>query len=471
MQREHRVQSGTDVCHFKTCPRDSFWIPMKTIALFLLILLFIPCIFAQGIEGLYLSDTGERIVISGNKLYYMAKDKFPLQWWEKDTLAVCDVRMVDETLLEINSVSSNNTAPSVEYLSEERNDDSVRVHFIMPYSWDDLVVSVHTDYSTLAYRNVNHANDVIVPRCKKLQCSIRPTVRIAEHEKDKTYGQLFYEPFFLPEGYLELDKKSNRVDIKLPEVDNYFFSRYFVNHEYIYKEEDCLHWKGKIFKKNGDRNHHTSPLLTQGKTKNIDGVYVGQYGDRIEITNGHFCLIAKDSPHFPQYSDNTLAMCDVRRIDDHIIEISNKQLHEEYEKGIKASCIGSANGLSIPVDSILVHFNSPYHSVTPLKICIYTESDTITCDKNHEAYIPVSAKLFRCSVSPMWYRSFSIYNTYDGSLYYSSPTFDVKPSTRKIEVSMPALDDAFFERYYITSEYLYIKGHSIYWRGEKYKKK
>lgn len=437
--------------------------------LVLLMGLFALCSFAHGIDGQYQNNTGEKIVISGNRLFYIARNEASLQWWEKDTLAVCEVKKVDESLLEVNSVSFSNTTPSVEYLHEERDDDSVKVHFIMPYSWGDLEISVYVDYSTLAYKNANHTNDVIVPKCRRLHCCIRPTTRIAEHEKNKVYGKIYYEPFFMPEGYLEADPESNKIDVRLPELDNYFFSRYYVNHEYIYQEEDCLHWRGKTFKKTGDGNGYASPIQTLRETKDIEGVYVGQYSDKIEIADAHFFLIDKDSPHFPQYSDDTLVVCDVRRITDHIVEISNKQQFEEYEKRIQISCIDSENGRPIPSDSILVHFNYPYNSVPPLKICIYTESDTITCNRNHEVCIPVSARSFRCSVSPMWYRSFSVYNTYDGCLSYSSPIFDVKPSTRKIEVNMPSLDDAFFERYYITSEYLHIKGGSIYWRGEEYK--
>lgn len=443
---------------------------MKNIVFLLLVVLYAPHSLAQGIEGQYKNDAGERIVVSGNRLYYIARDKYPLQWWEKDTLAVCAVRRVGKSLLEVKSLCPVDIIPQVEYLHEERSDDSIRVHFIIPYGWDDLEISVYEDYTTPTYKNVNHNNDVMVPKCKKLLCSMRPTERIAEHERGKIYGRVGYEPFFMPDGQLELDHRSNRVDVRLPEVDSYYFSRYHVNHDYIYQKEGCLYWKGKVFKKTDESNNLVYPLPTQSGAKDVDGVFIGQDGDRIEIADGHFRLIAKERPHFTLYSNDTLAVCDARRIDNHVIEISNRQMMEDSEKAIKVLCSDADSGRFVPADSIFVHFDYPYKGMVPLEISIFTESDTIKCNRNHDACIPVTVKSFKCSVRPEWYRSFSLNNTYEGCLYYSSPVFEVRPSTRRIEVSMPALDDAFFERYYITSEYLYVKGRSIYWRGKRYKK-
>ena len=86
---------------------------MKKIVLLLLIVLFGPCSYAQGVDGQYLDDIGERLVIIDNKMYCIARNELPLQWWERDTLAVCEIKKVGASLLEVNSVSSPSFADTL----------------------------------------------------------------------------------------------------------------------------------------------------------------------------------------------------------------------------------------------------------------------------------------------------------------------------------------------------------------------
>ena len=212
------------------------------------------------------------------------------------------------------------------------------------------------------------------------------------------------------------------------------------------------------------------PILVFGKQRSIDGVYVGKdSGDTIEISNGTFYLKAFKNNHLSLYYSYTLATCDIKRMDNHIIEISNQQLFNKYEEDVKISFINNES-TSIIDDSILVKFDIPYNHTIPLLISIYTESDTITCGNAREAYIPAATKRIKCTVRPLWYASTSIDNTYDGCLYYTSPTLEIKHPCKRIDISMHSLDNTAFERYYIVSEYIYLKRKCLYWRGERYKK-
>lgn len=217
-----------------------------------IILISFLCLYSssQEIEGKYINDIGETIVISKNKLYYIARKTPHLEWWEKDTLAICKIKKSERFIYRATSLPQIQKAPSVECTYEERGDDSICVNFVVPYNRRDLEITVNVDdnYAT-AYKNVDYAHSVMIPRSKRLSCSIRPTQWIAEHEKAKSYAYNCYFPFFQPDGQLALDPEINRVDIKIPELNDYFFAKYFVIDEYIYIKNNCLHWKGKTFNK------------------------------------------------------------------------------------------------------------------------------------------------------------------------------------------------------------------------------
>ena len=188
------------------------------------------------------------------------------------------------------------------------------------------------------------------------------------------------------------------------------------------------------------------PILVLGKQRNIDGIYVEKdFGDTIEISNGTFYLKKFNNNHLSLYYSNTLAE-----------DVKVSFLNDERDSTIN--------------DSILVKFDIPYNHTIPLLISIYTESETITCGNARETYIPASTKTIQCLVRPLWYASTTIYNTYDGCLYYTSPALEIKHPCKRIDISMHSLDNTAFERYYIVSEYIYIKRNCLYWRGECYKR-
>lgn len=226
---------------------------MKKTALLILISFLCLNSFAQKNEGKYLNDIGETIEISRNKLYYIARKTIHLKWWEKDTLAICNVKRVGRNVLKVTSIPQFPQKPSVDCVYEERGDDSIKVNFVMPYNRDDLEITIDVDDYTRRYQNTNHTHSLMIPRCKRFSCSIRPTKWVAEHDTAKTYGHNSYSPFFLPDGQLTIDPGINRVDIEIPELNNYYFAKYFIKDEYILIRDGYLHWKGKIYKKINSR--------------------------------------------------------------------------------------------------------------------------------------------------------------------------------------------------------------------------
>lgn len=226
---------------------------MKNVCLF--ICLWVSCIsiFSKGLDGTYINIYGERIVIDNDMLYLIARERaHSSQWWEKDTLATCIMKRINESILEVNSVDPVLYRTwSIESLYEERGDDSIKVNFIIPYSWNDLDIFVGIMPHYRDYKNHNHEKFVMIPRCKELDFEIGPTKMLVEHRPGISDGRVCFYSYELPieNDNIIIKDGVNRIDIKIPRMDNYFFSRYYVMDEYIYVKGKSLHWKGKVFKR------------------------------------------------------------------------------------------------------------------------------------------------------------------------------------------------------------------------------
>ena len=47
----------------------------------------------------------------------------------------------------------------------------------------------------------------------------------------------------------EIEENVNRIEIKIPKLDDYFFAKYHVYSDYIYVKDNELYWKGNVYKK------------------------------------------------------------------------------------------------------------------------------------------------------------------------------------------------------------------------------
>lgn len=227
---------------------------MRQILLILCLWISSTLCFSKDLSGTYINEYGERIVIDGDMLFLMAREQTthsPI-WWEKDTLATCLIKRINKSLLEVNSVDVKLLRTwSIESVYEERIDDSIKINFVIPYTRDDLEITVGAFPQYRDYKNKNHEKTVNIPRCKEIDFEIRPTKEIVEHRPGISDGRLYFGSFDLPihDGNIPVKDGVNRIDIKLPSMDDLFFSRYYVRDEYIYVKENILHWKGKEFRK------------------------------------------------------------------------------------------------------------------------------------------------------------------------------------------------------------------------------
>ena len=86
--------------------------------------------------------------------------------------------------------------------------------------------------------------------------------------------------------------------------------------------------------------------------------------------------------------------------------------------------------------------------------------------------IPSSTKRFSFSIEPTLKRPI---HTVEGQSYgivcLAPIPINIEPSTNKIYISLPTLDNHFFEKYYIKSDYVYYDENIIKWKGNIYVKR
>ncbi len=203
--------------------------------------------------------------------------------------------------------------------------------------------------------------------------------------------------------------------------------------------------------------------------KKIAGVYLSKSGTKIEIKGNEFVYI---EPHIenPVWYNDTLLRCSFRLVDDGLIELNSIAPHLIVQRSLKV-----IQSLDPTVkDSIRVSFKIPYQRHN-LDICIFT-NDIKTVDlsyskNNRIVVLPGNTKKIGFSISPGIYLTpHSVDGLYYGILYYSSIDYSVETHTNRIDIEIPAIDDSFFEKYYLKGDYARIVNKSIIWKGEVYRK-
>ena len=223
---------------------------MKIKILFFLLFACLPS-FSQSIDGRYQNDEGERFIVSGEKMYLMS----PVDScrYGFDTLAICSIKNAGENNYKVKAINRDDCYKtwSVKKSYEKRDDDSVKIYFIMPYKHKDLDIWVGYNASKdVLYRvNVNGDNKVTIPKCSRYIFCIHPTVLPKVHCGGTTIERKSYSSIFFYYSELSIDKETNRIDIFLPEINDIFFSRCKVKCPYLYVKGKNLNWDGKVFKK------------------------------------------------------------------------------------------------------------------------------------------------------------------------------------------------------------------------------
>lgn len=198
-------------------------------------------------ERRYISEDGDMVILNDKSFLFVVYQSSHQPTWWSDTLAICDVEAISESLLKItnkNKVEDMCKLIEVDYQNISSLGDSVRIQIEMPYDYDNLEISICSDMG----RYYNSQKKIItIPRCKEkhFQVYVYPRNYIPHSIEGIFYGLLYFmsPQFVLKEEY-------NLINISFPFLNNGFFERYYIKEDYIYYNNDTLYWKGKLFKIN-----------------------------------------------------------------------------------------------------------------------------------------------------------------------------------------------------------------------------
>ena len=181
-----------------------------------------------------------------------------MQDTETDTLANCTFEKVDKNVLLLNSDDSKlYDTWYVEQSKEDRSDDSIRVNFIFSYDWGDLEIHAYVSGYSNAFHNKNGEKTLMIPKCdkygypiKEFGFSIRPTEYIAIHSLGNSYARQYFDSLLLNSlKDIKIEEGTNRIDLNIPAIDDWFFARYHVIDEFAYIKGNKIHWHGKVYEK------------------------------------------------------------------------------------------------------------------------------------------------------------------------------------------------------------------------------
>ena len=191
---------------------------------------------------------------------------------------------------------------------------------------------------------------------------------------------------------------------------------------------------------------------------------------KVTITGDKFLFTIKESNHFRFFITDTLAVCSISQVSDEFYLISS----EKPETVVQNNMIVSQQldntineGKRISFDIPVKHMSLKFH--VSLGNDYFAES--IDFDYNHRPcsiiipdtteriYFGFDTDFSNVMEHPHGY-------TFQGILSVKpSISCIINPNMNDITISIPNLDDAFFQRYYVQQEYIRICHDTLSWRG------
>lgn len=154
--------------------------------------------------------------------------------------------------------------------------------------------------------------------------------------------------------------------------------------------------------------------------RNLNGIYVSEWRNKIEINGNAFKYITTDNLEGPLFYNDTLANCSIKWINNQFIELNSSPPYLIILKGLKV--VQSTD--TILANSLKIVFSIPYHR-SNLEISVSTNNfkiyDLVYSEHNKQLILPIGVKSFSFSLSPGEYLPMhSIEGLHYGILYYLS---------------------------------------------------
>jgi hypothetical protein len=205
-----------------------------------------------------------------------------------------------------------------------------------------------------------------------------------------------------------------------------------------------------------------------GQNRNISGTYVSEYGTKIEISNNEFFYIVPQD-HSPFWYNDTLAVCTFDFEDDSFISL--KTVHP-IALALKDMTIVQMCDTTLDDNVLKVSFNMPYQKtnlIIELFTNTYHEFSFDYSTSNQSMMIPEKVKTVSFYITPERITPHRASGLFYGVIGVESfQDFTINENVNSILFELPAINDSFFENYYLNNDYVKISNDTITWKGDAY---
>jgi hypothetical protein len=214
-------------------------------------------------------------------------------------------------------------------------------------------------------------------------------------------------------------------------------------------------------------------LYSFGQKKNISGEYFNESGSRIiVITNDSIILKSPPFSLYERIPERVFAEATFKWVDKNLIEINSTPPYILINEGMLFEV--SVNPTI--TDSIKLSFSFPnynscyYNNEIALKLLIFSDNDYnfIYSEDNKEFTVP-APKISDYILIYIYNPIYDYDEELDGAFYgfrYIPIVYTIEGNVNHISIEIPAIDDAFFMKYFIKGEYARVIDNKIYWKGE-----
>jgi hypothetical protein len=201
----------------------------------------------------------------------------------------------------------------------------------------------------------------------------------------------------------------------------------------------------------------------------ITGIYYNESGYCLQLRSDSIKLLIPQVSPVTRSSDLWFEG-KYQRINENFIEINSiNNPWKEVQKTIEITQEKKSDK-----NNIEIKFLIPYGK-SDLKITIYTNNDFnfyefIYSENNQNIILPKTGK-FSFYIVPEHLIPHTPIGTFYGIIAFDSMVdYAIDNGMNYIEIRIPAMNDSFFETYYIEGDYARIVGDNIIWKGEIYRK-
>lgn len=201
----------------------------------------------------------------------------------------------------------------------------------------------------------------------------------------------------------------------------------------------------------------------------LSGNYYSRAGICLRIEQDSFKLIMPNAARNGYYSE-IMAEGKIKVINESFIELNSTII--PYMKALESINITEKEDSALN-DSIEIKFSIPYQREI-LKIMVFTDTFKtfeLNYSKNSRSLkIPNDVNAITLSIRPEYIMPHNPEGLFYGILEFNSMEYPIKKNSNLIEISIPAIDDSFFEKYYVKGDYAKVSKNAITWKGEGFKK-